>query len=298
MLVLGIALSVVVGVVLGMLGGGGSILSLPILLYVVGLPPHEAIATSLLMVSLTSVAALVPHARAGRVRGRIGLAFGAAAMVGAFAAGQLAASIPAPVLLGAFGVMMLGAAAAMMRPRAPAASAPALPAQREPSLGKAALIGVVVGAVTSLVGAGGGFLVVPALVLLGGLRMDVAVGTSLMVIALSSAAGFAGHVGRTPIDLGVAAAVTGASVLGSLLGGRLAGAARPESLRRAFAWLVLATAVFVLGQQGPELLGVPPGRALPYALGAALVVLAVGVALQSPRLSLAALGRRRKDPAS
>jgi hypothetical protein len=103
-----------------------------------------------------------------------------------------------------------------------------------------------------MVGAGGGFLVVPALVLLGGLSMPVAIGTSLVVIALKSFAGFLGYVGHVAIDWPLAAGVTAAAVAGSVLGGRLAGRLSPAALRSAFAWLVLTMAVFILGQQIPD----------------------------------------------
>lgn len=276
MLVLGVALAVLVGVALGLLGGGGSILTVPILVYVVKLPAHEAIATSLLVVGTTSAAAVISHARAGRVMWRTGVVFGVAGMVGAFGAGRFAKLIPAGVLLGLFGAMMLVTAVAMLRGRKKTAGAPA-GERRELPLAKVLAEGLIVGAVTGLVGAGGGFLVVPALVLLGGLSMEVAVGTSLVVITLKSFAGFVGYLGSTPVQWDVAGYVTAAAVVGSFLGGRLAGRFAPEVLRQGFAWFVVAMATFILGQQVPELLGAPVGVALPYALVAALVVLAGGL---------------------
>ena len=116
-LVAGLALSILVGVALGLLGGGGSILTLPILVYVLKMDAHAAIATSLLVVGTTSAAALIPHARAGRVRWKTGATFGATSMVGAYAAGRVAHFIPGIVLLLAFGAMMLVTAIAMMRPQ-------------------------------------------------------------------------------------------------------------------------------------------------------------------------------------
>lgn len=276
MLVLGVALAVLVGVALGLLGGGGSILTVPILVYVVKLPAHEAIATSLLVVGTTSAAAVVSHARAGRVMWRTGLVFGVAGMAGAFVAGRFAKLIPASVLLGLFGAMMLVTAVAMLRGRKKTGRPTG--ERRELPLGKVLIEGLVVGAVTGLVGAGGGFLVVPALVLLGGLSMEVAVGTSLVVITLKSFAGFAGYLGSTTVQWDVAAYVTAAAVVGSVLGGRLAGRFAPDTLRQGFAWFVVAMAIFILGQQVPELLGAPAGSALDYALASALAVLAFGLA--------------------
>ena len=276
MLVLGVALAVLVGVALGLLGGGGSILTVPILVYVVKLPAHEAIATSLLVVGTTSAAAVVSHARAGRVMWRTGVMFGVAGMAGAFVAGRFAKLIPASILLGLFGAMMLVTAVAMLRGRKKAAAAPT-GERRELPVGKVLAEGLVVGAVTGLVGAGGGFLVVPALVLLGGLSMEVAVGTSLVVITLKSFAGFLGYLGSTNVQWDVAGYVTAAAVVGSFLGGRLAGRFAPDVLRQGFAWFVVAMAIFILGQQVPELLGAPVGVALPYALVAGLLVLAGGL---------------------
>ena len=117
MIALAVVLAVLVGVSLGLLGGGGSILAVPLLVYVAGMDAKEAIATSLLVVGTTSAVALIPHARAGRVRWRTGLLFGAAGMVGAYAGGRVAEFIPGTVLLVAFSLMMLASAVAMIRGR-------------------------------------------------------------------------------------------------------------------------------------------------------------------------------------
>jgi hypothetical protein len=240
-----LALSVGVGVALGMLGGGGSILTVPLLVYVAGLDAKEAIATSLFVVGVTSAVGAFSHARAGRVRWRTGLFFGAAGMAGAYAGGRVAEYLPGSLLLVAFGLMMLATAVAMLRGR----RAPEGTVHTDLPLLHVALHGVVVGVVTGLVGAGGGFLVVPALVLLGGLPMGAAVGTSLVVIAMKSAAGLAGYLHSVQIDWGLALAVTAAAVLGSVLGGRLVGRVDPDVLRRAFGWFVVVMGVFVLGTQ-------------------------------------------------
>jgi uncharacterized membrane protein YfcA len=244
-----LVLSVLIGVSLGLLGGGGSILTVPILVYVAGQDPKAAIAMSLLVVGVTSAAGAVSHARAGRVQWRTGLIFGAAGMAGAYGGGRVAEFIPGTWLLVAFGVMMAVTAVAMLRGRSPAESHRRHDGRLP--VGRIVLDGVVVGAVTGLVGAGGGFLVVPALVLLGGVPMSTAVGTSLVVITLKSGAGLAGYLASTPIDWTLAAGVTAAAVVGSVGGGRLAGKLSEERLRRAFAWFVAAMAILVLGQQLP-----------------------------------------------
>ncbi len=240
-----LALSVLIGVSLGLLGGGGSILTVPILSYVAGMATKEAIAASLFVVAVTSSVAVVAHARAGRVRWRTGLTFGAAGMGGAYGGGLLAGYVPGRVLMVLFGLMMAATAVAMLRK--PNEVAP--PVARELPVIKVVLEGVVVGVVTGLVGAGGGFLVVPALVLLGGLSMQTAVGTSLLVIAMKSFAGFAGHLQHVDIDWRLTLGATAAAVAGSLIGGTLAGRIAPATLRRGFGVFIIAMAVFVLAKE-------------------------------------------------
>jgi len=264
-------LAVLVGVSLGLLGGGGSILTVPILVYAAGLPAHQAIATSLFVVGATSIAALVPHARAGRVRYATGALFGAASMVGAFAAGRVARYIPPAILLGTFGLMMAVTAAAMMRKPKATPESEGGDAIRQP-LWKILIEGLVVGAVTGLVGAGGGFLVVPALVILGGLPMREAVGTSLLVIAMKSFAGFAGYISAVPIDWTIALVVTAAAIVGSFGGAALAGRVPQQALRKGFAWFVVAAAVFILVQEVPKVLGVTQNSVAHWVVIAAIVV--------------------------
>lgn len=280
MIALTVALAVGVGISLGLLGGGGSVLTVPLLVYVAGLPPKPAIATSLLVVGVTSLAGLLSHARAGRVRWRTGLLFGAAGMAGGYAGGRVADYLPGVLLLAAFGLLMLLTAAAMLGGRCTLKAQPVsggLPVARVVGLG------ALVGLVTGLLGAGGGFLIVPALALLGGLPMPVAIGTSLLVIAMNSLAGFVGHLHGVTIDWGLASAVTAAAVSGSLLGGRLAGRIPADSLRQGFGWLVVVMGVFVLGKQ-------LPGATAGQALLAALLVAAAGAAI--PRVRGRATGRR------
>jgi uncharacterized membrane protein YfcA len=263
--------ALLMGFVLGLLGGGGSILAVPILVFLLGVPAKSAIATSLLVVGATSIVAAIGHARAGHVAWRTGLVFGGFSMLGAFMGGRLAAFIPGNVLLIAFGVLMLGTAVAMLRakPRSGAAAAAASEARSGTAplpVAKIALEGVVVGAVTGLIGAGGGFLVVPALALLGGLSMRHAIGTSLVVIAMKSFAGFAGYATHAEVDLGLVLGFVGASVVGTLLGARAARAIDADRLRRAFAYFVLSMGAFILTEKAGLL---PNARALPEAHGPA-----------------------------
>jgi uncharacterized protein len=250
-LLLVLALSVVIGLSLGVLGGGGSILTVPILVYVAGFEAKEAIAASLFVVGVTSVVSALSHARGGRVRWRTGLIFGAAGMAGAFVGGLLGGHIPGQILLIAFAIMMVATSVAMLRGRKKKTDDGVPRARHELALGRVLLDGAVVGLITGLVGAGGGFLVVPALALLGGLPMSVAVGTSLVVIAMKSFAGIAGYLTTVQLDWGITLGVTAAAIAGSLIGPKLAGRIPETALRKAFGCFVLAMGTFVLIQQAP-----------------------------------------------
>lgn len=251
--VLVLALSLLIGVSLGVLGGGGSILTVPILVYVAGMEPKEAIAASLFVVGVTSAAGAISHARGGRVRWRTGLLFGTAGLVGAFLGGMLGGHLPGELLLVAFALMMVATSIAMIRGR----SVDESKKHTELPVARVLLDGLVVGLVTGLVGAGGGFLVVPALALLGGLPMSVAVGTSLLVIAMKSLGGLAGYLSTVHLDWGLVIAVTVAAVIGSVVGGRIAGRIPEAALRTGFGWFVLVMGGFVLAQQAPADLAVP-----------------------------------------
>lgn len=244
MIAVAVALAVLVGVSLGLLGGGGSILTVPLLAYVAGMEAKQAIATSLVVVGVTSAVSTLSHARAGHVQWRSGLLFGAAGMVGAYLGGLLSYVVAGSVLLIAFTVVMTATGIAMIKGRNACT-----PTARTMPIAKVLLMGLGVGVVTGAVGAGGGFLVVPALALLGGLPMPVAVGTSLLVITMNSAAGLAGHLSTVPIDWTIAGAVTAAAVLGSLLGTRLAAHVDPDVVRRGFGWFVLVMASVILGEE-------------------------------------------------
>lgn len=255
-LVLTLLFSVLIGLSLGLLGGGGSILTVPILTYVAGLPPKEAIAASLFVVGVTSAVSAVNHARNQRVKWRTGLVFGAAGMAGAFGGGLLGGHVSGTLLMIAFALMMLATSVAMIRGRKNQA---VQPHDRELPVMKVILEGLVVGLVTGLVGAGGGFLVVPALALMGGLAMPVAVGTSLVVIAMKSFAGLAGYLTTVTLEWGLIGAVTTAAVVGSFLGARLAGRIPEAALRKGFGIFVMVMGVFVLVQELPATAGLVVG---------------------------------------
>jgi uncharacterized membrane protein YfcA len=241
-----VLLSMLIGLSLGLLGGGGSILTIPILIYALGVEPKRAIAMSLFVVGAASAAAALQHAFSGRVRVRTAAVFGGTGMVGAFLGGRLGRFVPAAFLLTAFAVLMLVMAWAMLRGRRE------LDGGREPgSVWRVAAQGAAVGLMTGLVGAGGGFIVVPALVLLVGLPMREAVATSLLVIAFNSFAGFAGTFSHVVLDWQLTAVVSGAAVAGAIAGTALSGRVPQTMLRRMFAWLVMAMAVYMLWRQLP-----------------------------------------------
>lgn len=242
-LVVGAVLSLLIGVTLGMLGGGGAILTLPMLLYVLHVEPKAAIAITLFVVGATSVFGAVAHARAGAVRWKTSAIFALAAMPAAFMGGRIGRVVPSTALLVLFSITMLVAAGAMLRGRPSPAEA------RQASLPKSILLGAGVGALSGLVGAGGGFLVVPALTLFGGVAIREAIGSSLVVIALQSFAGFAGQVGHVDLDWTLLGVIAATSANDSLLGASLAAKVQPAALRRGFGWLVIVTGLFMLAKQ-------------------------------------------------
>lgn len=240
-LVLALLAGGVIGLSLGALGGGGSVLAVPALIYLLGFSPGAAATGSLVIVTLTSATALAAHLRAGTVRLRGGALFAAAGLVPAALGGALSVSLPSTLLTGAFALLAGLAAYRMLRPSA---------AQWEESTvrpSRVALSGAGLGGVTGVLGVGGGFLAVPALVNVVGLRMRDAVGTSLLVITVNSFAALAARTGAAgQLDWAVVAPFAGAAILGAWDGRRLAAKVSGDTLRRIFAWALLAVAAFML----------------------------------------------------
>jgi len=242
---IGFALAVLVGISLGLLGGGGSILTVPLLVYGLGFGAKTAIAMSLPIVGATSLAGAVGHWRAGNVRPRTAVAFGLAAMAGAFAGARLAGLLSGTMQLAILGLVMLGAALSMFRNGVRSDSG-----AKHFGHGLVPLLAIAlgVGVLTGIVGIGGGFLIVPALVLLAGVPMKQAIGTSLLVIVMNSAAGFAGYLGRVAVPWGFVAGFTAFAILGVLAGTALVRAVPQGQLKRAFAVFLVAVALFTLYQ--------------------------------------------------
>ncbi len=241
---------------LGLLGSGGSILTVPILVYGLGQGEKEAIAGSLAIVAGIGALAAIPYAVRRQIVWRSVLLFGLPGMVGAWVGSRVAAGISGAVQLAIFAVVMLVAAGFMLR-RPSLAHA----AERTPRpVWKVMIDGAAVGVLTGLVGVGGGFLIVPALVLLGGLRMSLAVGTSLVIIAGNAATGFVEHLGTVRalgIELDVRAILTFIALGGvGALAGHTLGLQLPQTvLRRGFALVLLALGAYVLGRNLPGAIG-------------------------------------------
>ncbi|WP_112470944.1 sulfite exporter TauE/SafE family protein [Streptomyces triticisoli] len=240
-LILALTAGAVIGLALGALGGGGSVLAVPALIYLLGFTPVAATTASLVVVTVTSATALVAHARDGQVRWRTGLLFAAAGIGPAMLGGVVAGRLPAAVLTSAFALVAALAAFRMLRPRRASVT------ERPVRPGRAAAAGAGLGAVTGVLGVGGGFLAVPALVGVLGLRMRAAVGTSLLVITINSLAALAMRAGTAPrLDWAVIAPFAGAAVLGAWDGKRLAAKVSGAALQRVFAVVLLAVAAFML----------------------------------------------------
>jgi uncharacterized membrane protein YfcA len=249
-MILAAVLALLVGLLLGLLGGGGSILTLPALVYVVGLDPRDGVAASLLVVGVTSAAAMIMHARSGRVSWKVGAIFGAASMVGAYAGGRVSHLVPPRLLLAAFTALMLVTAVAMMRPRRDGERVTAN--LRGAALVRVLGVGVAIGALTGVIGAGGGFVIVPALALLCGLPIRSAVATSLFVIAMNSLAGFAGASAYAMIPWPVVGVMTAAAAIGGVGGAVLTTRVAPKLLRQGFAWFILAIGALMIWKQLPS----------------------------------------------
>ena len=278
MAALAVAAGLMIGLCLGTLGGGGSILAVPALVYLLGQSPHQATTASLLVVGIAASAGAVTHARAGRVRLKEGAVFGVLGIAGSYLGSRASAAVPANVLLAGFGILMLAVAAAMIARRRPGRQVPGrhhdgghqlpLPGQgqaEKPAHGWAlgggrhpllvAAAATAVGLITGFFGVGGGFVVVPALVLILGFDMPAAAGTSLVVIAINSAAALASRAtrGGLQMDWVVIIGFTVAAVAGVLAGGHLTGRVSPRHLNVAFTVLIVAVAGYTLARSLPAL---------------------------------------------
>ncbi len=244
--------AIFVGLCVGLLGAGGSILNIPILVYVVGENEKAAIAESLAIVGIVAAAAAIPYGRRRLIAWRTVAVFGAPGMVGSYFGAALAEFVPAALQLTFLSIIMVLAAIIMYRPPTWEGNGPPR------AYWKIASDGFLVGVFTGLVGVGGGFLIVPTLVVLGGLPMRLAVGTSLVIIALKSLTGYVKYVDvldTLNIDLNVSIMLlfTALGILGSVLGSHLAPRIPQTQLRQLFSILVVLTGLYVVTQNLPAL---------------------------------------------
>ncbi len=244
-----------IGITLGLLGSGGSILTVPVLTYVVGQETKVAIAGSLMIVGIISVFAAFPYARQKLVKWRTVVVFGLPGMMGAVAGAWAAHFVSGGIQMLVFATLLLVASYLMFKPVKLQGSDNE---GSERGMIKIAIDGFLVGSVTGLVGVGGGFLIIPALVLLGGLPMRLAVGTSLVIIAINSFTGFVGYFSvlealNLNIDWQIIGLFSTIGVFGSWLGRKLSDKVNQEKLKQGFAVFLVFIGVFVLYKTIPNL---------------------------------------------
>ncbi|NLR60429.1 sulfite exporter TauE/SafE family protein [Chitinophaga polysaccharea] len=248
-----------IGISLGLIGGGGSILTLPVLVYLFGIPPGLATSYSLFIVGATSLIGAAGSFKRKQVDVRVALLLGVPAIVTVFITRRLLipalplnlfyiSDVPvtrelATMLL--FAALMLTASVFMIRGRQPVAEIPAGPMNGSKQAALAGY-GIGIGLVTGLLGAGGGFLIIPALILLARLPMKKAVGTSLLIMTLSTGIGFMGDAALPDIHWPLLLAITAIAVAGIVVGGKLATRIGSQQLKTAFGWFVLAMGIYVI----------------------------------------------------
>jgi uncharacterized protein len=253
--IIGHLLAACIGVSLGLIGGGGSVLALPILVYVMGIAPKSAIAMTLVIVGTVSLLGIIPHWRAKNVNFKTALIFGSATMVGAFAGAKIATLplVTETLQMMLFAVMMLLAAVFMIRRSSRSVAADDKLAFYPPPVCKYCWLwlmseGIGVGVLTGLVGVGGGFAIVPALVLLGNVPMKQAIGTSLLIITFNSVAGFLGYLGHVSLDWHLILSFIVAASIGTVFGAYLSQFVPASRLQKSFGYFLLAVAALVLLQ--------------------------------------------------
>ena len=279
MLWIAVPLGLLTGAVMGALGGGGAILTIPVLIYVVGMPPHDATTASLVIIGVSAAATAISHIRGGTARVPEAVILAAVGTIGTYAGSLASAAVAAPVLvvllaslLAVVGALMLRQSSAVIedlgslidgaaegvadgaddgavggRHRPPPADDRA-GGHRVRRFGPVAAVGIGVGLLTGFFGVGGGFAIVPALTLVLGYPMRAAIGTSLLVIALNSATALGARVIQgVSLDWPLVGTFTLGAIVGGLIGGRLARRASPGTLRRGFAKLLFLVAAYMLG---------------------------------------------------
>ena len=257
MLIIGYIASLIIGISLGLIGGGGSILTVPVLVYLMGVDPVMATAYSLFIVGATSLAGVIPKYKAGEVNIKTAFIFGIPAIAAVFLTRKfIVPAIPEEIfslgdfvltkgilLMVIFAVLMVFASVSMITSKKDSGSDAEKQKFNYPLI---FIEGTIVGILTGLVGAGGGFLIIPALVILSKLPMKQAVGTSLLIIAAKSLIGFTGDLGNNPMDWKLILTVTGLAIVGIIFGSMLSKKVDGKKLKKGFGWFVLIMGIYIL----------------------------------------------------
>ena len=236
---LGFILAGFAGLSLGLLGGGGSILTVPILVYALSIDPKVAVAMSLAIVGMTTLFGVFGHYKNKNIDFRIALIFGGAALPATFLGSYLSQFISGSIQLIIFATVMILAATFMFRDRLEAE-------EKQFNLFLTLISGLVVGVMTGLIGVGGGFLIVPALMYFTGTNMKKSVGTSLFIISFNSFFGFMSYIDKVEIDWIFLAKFTSCSVIGILIGSKLVQYVPQKILKKAFAVFLIVMGIFIL----------------------------------------------------
>lgn len=248
-LALGLMLAVLIGLSLGMLGSGGAIVTLPVLVYVAGIPAQQAVGMSMAVVGGTSLVGAVLKYRLRHFDARATLLFAVTGVVGAYLGAGLTHLLAPDVLMLLFACLMLAVGAAMLRRRGekdrPGGCRPV----------RCLVIGAAVGLLTGFLGVGGGFLIVPALILFASVETEKAIGSSLAIVALNSLSGLAGQLRYTELNYGVTLAFLGVALPGMLTGLMISKHLPEQTLRKGFAWFIIAVAAVILATTIVKVMG-------------------------------------------
>lgn len=244
-----LAVGAVIGVSLGLLGGGGSILAVPALVYLIGLDIKQAILMSLIVIGIASAVGALPKVGAHQVQWRLAGIFAAVGIPATFVGSAIGNHLPQSAILIGFAAVMIVAGIRMLQEKADTGTACAVGDSGinwRRCAPRSIPAGFLVGLLTGLFGVGGGFLIIPALVVMLGVEMPIAVGTSLLIIVANSSAGVLSHLSGATIDWSITAAFVGTAILGSLIAGHFGTKLDTQRLQRWFAYLVFAVAAYVL----------------------------------------------------
>jgi uncharacterized membrane protein YfcA len=236
-----LALALFIGLTLGALGGGGSILTLPVFVFVAGIPAQEAVAMSVVVVGGTSLLGAGLHWRNGNFHIKAAFLFAATGVIGAYAGSFLTRLVSQRVLLGIFAALMLVTGIAMIRKRSEKMD------QQQCRFWPCLIIGAAVGVLTGFLGVGGGFLIVPALVLFAGIESKAAVGSSLAIIALNAIGGLAGQLPQVALDWRLTTMFLILAMVGMFCGLFVAERVPSESLSKSFGWFVVFLSLVIGG---------------------------------------------------